>query len=196
MMDLTLIQWPDPRLSLIANPLDLNTADVKEVSEATSRMIQIMLDNPNGVGLAAPQVGWMSRVFVMRIGADDHSRYQVFINPEIIYLHGPMETDLEGCLSAKAAPPALIPRNYGITLGWKSVSGDSFLEEQGRFNGLNARIIQHEIDHLDGKMYWNRLSAPERKSLLKSAYPKAPLRGKPKADTLARRKANKGRKRK
>lgn len=104
-------------------------------------LVDTMVAN-NGAGLAAPQCGILKRIIVV----DTPSGPKVLINPEIIFFSEEKEIDDEGCLSI---PEIFIKKSrYSkITIKYRNLSGHPNLETH---NGLIARVIQHEIDHLDG----------------------------------------------
>lgn len=104
-------------------------------------MIQTMIEN-HGVGLAAPQVGISKQIVIALID----SVPKAFINPEIISHSKKMEICEEGCLSV---PGKTVPKNRykTIKIKYRNLAGHPKIEE---FKGLNARILQHEIDHLRG----------------------------------------------
>lgn len=194
---LQLIQWPDPRLQQTTEPIDLTTADLQEVQSNLFRMMQIMSEENTGVGLAASQAGWMVRAFVMQAQEGDYTRNRAFINPDIIDTRGDLVLDWEGCLSAKAAQEVPVARWPEIEIQWDEISEEGEVESKaGVFYDLNARIIQHEIDHLNGRMYWHRLPAEQRKVLLRAAYPKKAPPKMSKDETLAKRRAAKKRRKK
>lgn len=122
----------------------------KEVPEITPNILRL-LDNmkdtmfeANGVGLAAPQIGIGKRVIVV----DSEDELLELINPEITESEG-SETDTEGCLSV----PGLIgevKRAYKVTIKAKNREGKAV---ELRREGLTARVLQHEIDHLDGILF-------------------------------------------
>lgn len=106
-------------------------------------MIQTMLEN-HGVGLAAPQVGFSKQIVIALID----SVPQAFINPEILSHSKKMEVCEEGCLSV---PGKSISKNRykDIKIKYRNLAGHPKIEE---FKELNARILQHEIDHLQGSL--------------------------------------------
>ena len=125
---------------------------VKEVNLRTKILIGDMFDTmyeANGVGLAAPQVGILKRIFVVDCGDEEgNSVPYVFINPEIIDREG-VQTGYEGCLS--------VPGKFGIVTRPDRVKVRAFDENMNEFEmegeGLLARAFCHELDHLDGKLY-------------------------------------------
>lgn len=124
--------------------------DVREMSERTKLLIDDMFDTmyeANGVGLAAPQVGILKKIFVVDVGMEEPEPY-VFINPEILEKSGE-QTDNEGCLS--------VPGYQGEVTRAEHVRVRAYDENMEEFeieaDGLFARCIQHEEDHLHGRLY-------------------------------------------
>lgn len=124
----------------------------KEVEEITSREITLIEDmvdtmfEANGVGLAAPQVGVLKRIFVIDIG--DENGTMVFINPEILETSG-SQCDEEGCLSIPGESKQVERPNY-VKVKAFNEKGEQFILEGEE---LLARAILHENDHLDGILY-------------------------------------------
>lgn len=124
----------------------------KEVEEITSREITLIEDmvdtmfEANGVGLAAPQVGVLKRIFVIDIG--DENGTMVFINPEILETSG-SQCDEEGCLSIPGESKQVERPNY-VKVKAYNEKGEQFILEGEE---LLARAILHENDHLDGILY-------------------------------------------
>lgn len=137
----------DPILTKISKP-------VVEMSNKLMTLIEDMLDTmyeANGVGLAAPQVGILKRIVVMDV-SEEGDEPIIMINPEIIDKDG-SQTGEEGCLSA--------PGKSGVVTRADYVKVRAFDENMEVFelegNGLLARCIQHECDHLDGIMYTSKV---------------------------------------
>lgn len=152
----------------IPNPiLRQKSAPVKQVDSAIVRLLDDMLETmyqANGVGLAAPQVGILSRIVVIDIQArEDEKQPLFFVNPEIV-AHSEEQCDgSEGCLS--------IPNQFAHVKRFNSVTV-RFLDRQGQpqemtAEGFLAIAIQHELDHLDGVLFIDHLSPLKRKMLLK-----------------------------
>lgn len=139
----------DPCLRKICKP-------VKDVNLRTKILIGDMFDTmyeANGVGLAAPQVGILKRIFVVDCGdAEGNSLPYVFINPEILDRDG-VQADYEGCLS--------VPGKSGMVTRANWVKVRAFNEKMEEFEleaeGLLARCILHENDHLDGVVYVDKV---------------------------------------
>ena len=125
----------------------------------------------NGVGLAANQVGVGLRVFVVDCpNGEDERVVAHVVNPELEYVgERVLDDDLEGCLSVPGPSSSVARPNYAVVRGVDVHQNP--VEIIG--NGLLARCLQHETDHLDGTVYVDRISAKERKRVLKEAFPDA-----------------------
>lgn len=144
----TILTYPDPRLRKVARPVD--QVD-EEIDRLVSDMAETMYAAP-GIGLAANQVNVQKRVVVMDL-SEERNALRVFINPEIESKSGDIETE-EGCLSVPGyyAP---VKRSERVTVNALDRKGKPFSLEA---EGLLAVCIQHEIDHLDGKVFVDYLS--------------------------------------
>ncbi len=150
------VQFPDPRLKLVSKPITQITDEIRQLA---ADMIEVMYDEP-GIGLAAPQVGESVRMFVIDTEWSDESigRHPlVVINPEISEREGRITWD-EGCLSVPDYN-AVVERDAKITLRGIDLDGNPIVE---RAEGLRAVCIQHEIDHLDGILFIDRISRLKR----------------------------------
>ena len=108
----------------------------------------------NGIGLAAPQVSRNTRVVVCYFNyGTDHELIVDMINPEIVHRSKEKETHEEGCLSLPEKYD-MVPRHTGVTVKFLDRKGK---EQVLKLAGLNARIVQHELDHIDGKLYIDRV---------------------------------------
>lgn len=125
------------------------------------RMIAIMRD-ARGVGLAAPQVGSLRRLAVVMGGEDDPPI--ALVNPEITWRSAEEEADFEGCLSIGEISVE-VPRAVAIRVRAQNVDGETveFAPE-----GFFARVIQHELDHLDGVLILDRTAPEQRREALKA----------------------------
>ena len=157
---LPILQWPDPRLSQPCEPVgheDLRPliADMFETMYAAQ-----------GRGLAAPQVGVMKRFFVMDATWKEGERSPlVMIDPFVMACERvPVVMD-EMCLSI---PGVTVPveRHKAVTMQWTDETGDIHM---GDFDGAEARVIQHEFDHLNGMVHFDRI-APDLRTRLESPY--------------------------
>jgi peptide deformylase len=154
---LPILKWPDPRLSDVCDPV--GGADVERL---VTDMFETMYDAP-GRGLAAPQVGAMLRLFVMDAGWKDGDMTPlVCLDPRITALADTTATGPEGCLSVPGVT-AQVTRADRITLAYTDLSGAA---REITLTGSAATVAQHELDHLDGVMHFDRIAAPARATLL------------------------------
>ena len=110
------------------------------------------LESPqvSGVGLAAPQVGESIQLFLAQIGGREDGKLVVFINPTITNFSAETDTMEEGCLSLPDEPWAKVTRPTHITIEYLDENGKP---QQRQFSEFDARVIQHEYDHLQGVLY-------------------------------------------
>ena len=151
-------EFPDPRLRTVAKP-------VAEVDETIKRLIADMFDtmkDAQGIGLAATQIDVHLRVIVMNLGEDDIGP-RVFINPEIEPLDESVDPYEEGCLSVPGFYEK-VDRPAHVVIRALDGEGKAFKEEA---RGLLAVCIQHEIDHLEGKLFVDYLSPFKRQRIRK-----------------------------
>ena len=139
-----IVKYPDVFLRTVSSPVKFPLDDKTE--RLIKWMIKIMYKN-YGIGLAAVQVGYQSRIFVMDCTRAGESP-QVFINPEIHKKSKESMIDFEGCLSAPGKRGE-VRRYLRITLNYQDEKGE---EQTKTFYNLAARCVQHEMDHLDGKL--------------------------------------------
>ncbi|MFN7183853.1 MAG: peptide deformylase [Thermomonas haemolytica] len=157
---LTILEFPDPRLRTKAadvDPADLATPAFQTLIDD---MFESMYDAP-GIGLAASQVNVHKRFMVIDV-TDDHSRPLVFVNPRITARDGE-QVYQEGCLSVPGIY-ADVTRSNTITVEALDRHGQPFTLEA---DGLLAVCIQHEMDHLDGKLFVDYLSPLKREMVRK-----------------------------
>ena len=148
-------EWRAPMyIELVKYPDVFLRSDSKTVpfplDEKTQRLIKWMtkaMYQHHGIGLAAIQVGYQLRMFVMDVNRSEE-KPQVFINPEIIKKSKESITDFEGCLSAPGKRGE-VKRYIRITLKYQDEEGEEIVKT---FYNLAARCIQHEMDHLEGKL--------------------------------------------
>lgn len=156
---LDIILAPDPRLTTPCLP-------VEAIDDALGRLMDDMLETmykAPGIGLAAPQVGVLKRFFVVDVGEEDAREPRFIINPEIINRSETKSVYEEGCLS--------LPKQYGdveraeaISLRYQDRSGKPCTLDA---DGMLARCVQHELDHLDGILFVDHLSALKRRMILR-----------------------------
>ena len=150
---------PDPRLK---KATEIMKAPIDDLHKIIDRMFETMYDAP-GIGLAAPQVGIMERLFVMDAVREGTPDPIVMINPEITWGSDAKNVYEEGCLSIPGIyedveRPEIVRIKY-IDLNFK-------LREE-EFDGLYATCAQHELDHLDGKLFIDYLSPLKRQMITK-----------------------------
>lgn len=150
---LPILHYPDPRLRKVAKPVTVFDARLQKLTED---MAATMYDAP-GIGLAATQVDVHERVVVIDT-SETHSELRVFINPEIIWASPEKQVYDEGCLSVPGIYDG-VERPERVTVRAQDVTG-AFFELEA--DGLLAVCIQHEIDHLQGKVFVEYLSPLKR----------------------------------
>jgi peptide deformylase len=150
---LTILRYPDPRLHKIAKPVTMFDARIKQL---IADMANTMYDAP-GVGLAATQVDVHEQIIVIDT-SDTRSHLQVFINPRIIWTSEEKQVYDEGCLSVPGIYDG-VERPARVKVRALDAEGNPFELEA---DGLLAVCIQHEIDHLQGKVFVEYLSPLKR----------------------------------
>jgi peptide deformylase len=164
---LNILEYPDPRLKKVAAPVTTFTPDIERL---VADMAETMYSAP-GVGLAATQVDVHKRIIVIDI-SDTKDRLQVFVNPELVAADGEAECE-EGCLSVPGYYDKVV-RAATVTVRARNARGESF---EVAAEGLLAVCIQHEMDHLDGKVFVEHLSPLKRARLLAKLRKKQKLAG-------------------
>jgi peptide deformylase len=160
-------QYPDPVLRMKANEVE----DFDDsVTDLVDRMTMLM-DEARGVGLAAPQLGVLRRVLVYRT-ADDEP-VTALVNPRIVSSQDESDNLEEGCLSLGAATVVVeVERPVAVRLEAQTPEGEPVQIEA---EGLQARVIQHEVDHLDGVLIIDRTTPEQRKEALAQLRPQPVL---------------------
>ena len=157
---LPILTAPDPRLKKKSLPVDTVDAGVRQLMDD---MLETMYDAP-GIGLAAPQVGVLKRVIVLDIDREDTKTGPLFMaNPEIVAASDEDVSYEEGCLS--------VPDHYSDVVRPATVTV-RYLDRDGKqqelaCDGLLATCVQHEIDHLDGVLFIDHISALKRNMILR-----------------------------
>ncbi|WP_085296909.1 peptide deformylase [Cognaticolwellia mytili] len=155
--NLPILQRGEPILAQVASAIeDINSHEIKQLISN----LKVTMQNAGGVGIAAPQVGVSLRVFLMASAPSE--RYPnapllpltVVINPSIINKNSLQELDWEGCLSVKGKR-AQVSRYTCIEVKFQDETGK---KHHQTLNGFIARIFQHELDHLDGITFIERLN--------------------------------------
>jgi peptide deformylase len=150
-MELEIVKGPDQRLITKCGVFDFNNPSVNPVEFALS--IAKLMRDKEGLGLAANQVGYEFRAFVMRTDPNT-----VAFNPRIVNIDGPEIVMVEGCLSYPGMI-VKIKRKSSLRLRYQEPNGETVSKT---YTGLAARIVQHELDHLDGVLFFNRASKYHR----------------------------------
>jgi peptide deformylase len=158
-------QWPDPVLRLRAHEVEAFDDDLRRLVE---RMSTLMAE-ANGVGLAANQAGVLRRVFVFRV--EDTEEPLAVVNPRIVEPSEERDPDDEGCLSLQRV---LVPveRHVSLVLEAQDVRGGPLRVE---LTGLDARVVQHELDHLDGVLILDRTTPEARREAMAVLRPQPTL---------------------
>ena len=155
-MALEMVYYPDPRLGQKSATVTKYTAEFKAL---VPQMFEAMYRH-RGIGLAGPQVGVMQRILVANLSGDPKRRgeEQVFLNPRIVKRSGTMLEE-EGCLSLPGLS-AKIKRAAEVSVEWLDPDGKEYSAE---VDTLAAKLFQHEIDHLDGILMIEKMSAADLK---------------------------------
>jgi peptide deformylase len=161
MPPLEVLQFPDPRLKNESAPIDSVDDDLRALAD---EMIEVMYDEP-GIGLAAPQVGHAIRLVVMDTDWSDEGAERspaVIINPKIVSAEDEITWE-EGCLSVPDFT-AEVERSGHIVVRYQNLEGEEVVED---VTGLRAVCFQHEIDHLNGILFIDRISRLKRSLYIK-----------------------------
>lgn len=151
MLDKNILLFPNEKLNKKSEDVNIYNENIDEIIE---NLKETLLKN-KAVGLSAPQIGIFKNIVCINI--DNNISY--FINPKIINLSNKMISFEEGCLSLPGVN-AKINRPESCSIKF-SDENNNFYEKE--FNGIYARILQHEIDHLNGKLFISRMMSDERK---------------------------------
>jgi peptide deformylase len=160
-------QYPDPVLRMKANEVD----DFDEsVTGLVERMI-LLMEEARGVGLAAPQLGVLRRILIYRTAEEEP--VVALVNPRVVSTGDEVEAADEGCLSLGAATVVVeVERPTSVTVEASSPEGEPISVEA---EGLEARVIQHELDHLDGVLTIDRTTPEQRRAALGQLRPQPVL---------------------
>ncbi|MGC9419576.1 MAG: peptide deformylase [Rhodovulum sp.] len=162
MAPLPILRWPDERLRTPCAPVGEITDEIRTLADD---MLETMYAAP-GRGLAAPQVGVLKRLFVMDPNGRAGPRApRIFLDPVIEARSDDTATGPEGCLSIPGIV-ADVERSVEITVRWRDLDGTELRET---LSGFPAICAQHEIDHLDGIVTFDRV-APDLRAALEQAY--------------------------
>ena len=155
----TILIHPDPRLKKPCERVDGITPELRSLADD---MLQTMYDAP-GVGLAAPQVGELTRLVVMDCvkEPDGQAHPIVLFNPEVTWSSDQRDTREEGCLSIPEQY-AEVERPAEVRVRWLDIHGKP---QEEKFDDLWARCVQHEIDHLNGRLFIDYLTPLKRQMI-------------------------------
>jgi peptide deformylase len=160
-------QYPDPVLRMKAN-------EVGDFDESVTGLVErmtLLMDEARGVGLAAPQLGVLRRILVYRKA--DEEPVVALVNPRVVFTGDEVEAADEGCLSLGAATVVVeVERPTALKLEASSPEGEPVSIEA---EGLEARVIQHELDHLDGVLIIDRTTPEQRRAALAQLRPQPVL---------------------
>lgn len=159
---LKVLKAPDPQLTIVAKP-------VTQIDDSIRTLVADMMETmyvEDGMGLAATQVGVHKRVVVMDLNAgypDRDPTPRCFINPEILWFSEESSSYKEGCLSVPEQR-ALVERPARVKIRYQDETGASHEED---VDGIFATCIQHEVDHLNGKLFIDHLSKLKHDMIMK-----------------------------
>ena len=158
-MKRTILIHPDPRLKKVCAPVSDVTDDLRKLADD---MLETMYDAP-GIGLAAPQIGVLDRLIVLDCVKEEGEapRPLVMFNPQIVSASDETNVYEEGCLSIPEQF-AEITRPKEVEVAWMDRDGNA---RQEVFDGLWATCVQHEIDHLNGKLFIDYLKPLKRQMI-------------------------------
>ncbi|MBC5832424.1 peptide deformylase [Vibrio metschnikovii] len=152
-----IIEVPDDRLRVTYQTVD----DVSTVQTLIDDMLDTLYDTDNGIGLAAAQVGHSEAVLIIDI-SENRDQPLIMINPQIIEHEGLIDSE-EGCLSVPGVY-AKVQRHQRVKVQALNRQGEAFTIEDGDYLAI---VMQHEIDHLHGKIFIDYLSPLKRKMAMK-----------------------------
>src|SRR6266536_412899 len=158
-------QYPDPVLRMEARPVEEFDDDLRRLA---TRMGQLMKE-ANGAGLAATQIGVLRRIFVFTPEEDEVA---AIVNPEIVTRSEETEIDDEGCLSLQGVTVP-VERSLTVRIGGRDEEGKEVAYD---LEGTPARIVQHEVDHLDGKLMLDRTTPEARRAAMGALRPRVVIR--------------------
>jgi peptide deformylase len=156
---LPILYVPDPKLRAKAKPVQPGDPRVPALAE---KMLATMYKAP-GIGLAAPQIGELLRLVVVDVRPDEKPDPMVLVNPEIVAQSNETATREEGCLSLPNQF-ADVTRPARVKVRWTDLGG---ARKEIEADGLLSACLQHEIDHLNGVLFVDHISALKRNMLLR-----------------------------
>jgi len=160
-------RYPDPVLRERAHEVDEFSDDLRALVDRMGRV----MEDAHGVGLAATQLGLLRRILVFR--ANEEDELGVLVNPVIVGKSEEITAEGEGCLSL---PEVHVPVERFATIVVEGVDADGD-PVQIEAEGLQSRVIQHEIDHLDGVLIFDRTTPEARREAMRALRPRPDERG-------------------
>jgi peptide deformylase len=152
-------QYPDPVLKNAAGAVATEDDEVRSLGERMTRIMHAA----HGVGLAAPQIGVARRVVVYQLR--DQDEVKLLVNPQLVERSDETEVDTEGCLSLLGGELQVpVERHMRVRIAADGLDGERLDYE---VEGMEARVIQHEIDHLDGVLILDRAPDEQRRNALR-----------------------------
>lgn len=158
-MKRTILIHPDPRLKQTCPDVTDFTPALRTLA---NDMLETMYDAP-GIGLAAPQIGVLKRIIVIDCAKDEPAKPMILVNPRIVSASEELSSYEEGCLSIPEQY-AEITRPATVRVAWEDLEGAA---QEQEMSGLWATCVQHEIDHLDGKLFVDYLKPLKRQIILR-----------------------------
>jgi peptide deformylase len=158
-------QYPDPVLRMKAKPVEEFDDDLRRLTERMA----LLMKEANGAGLAATQMGVLRRVFVFAPAEDE---VKTVVNPEIVRGSEEKELEDEGCLSLQGVTVP-VERSLSVRIEGRDEGGNEVSYE---LEGTPARIVQHELDHLDGKLMIDRTTPEARRAAMSVLRPRVVIR--------------------
>jgi peptide deformylase len=160
-------QYPDPVLRMQAREVEALDESVAALVERMSRL----MEEARGVGLAAPQLGILRRILIYQ--AAEEAPVSALVNPRLVSSTDERTVEEEGCLSLGAATIVVeVERPVGVTIEATTPAGEPVRIEA---EGLEARVLQHELDHLDGVLTIDRTTPDHRRAALAKLRPQPVL---------------------
>jgi peptide deformylase len=156
-----ILAYPDPRLRAKAKPVEAVTPEIRERALGLVRLMHEGNGEDTGIGLAATQVGWAVRIIAINVTGEPGDD-RVLVNPMVVHRSGGFESEEEGCLSVPGIR-AKVDRPKKVIVEATDLEGAPVRIEADK---LLARCLQHELDHLDGVLFVDRLT-PARAVVVK-----------------------------
>lgn len=151
-LSIKLLRAPDPKLRTILKPVKKITPALGQTCRQMIKLTKTFVD-PEGIGLAANQIGLGERFFVAKMGPSKKGQFKAYVNPQILSLSKKTKKYFEGCLSIPSYWGE-VKRSTSIKVSFQDETGKS---HQATFKGNNAWVFQHEMDHLDGVIFPDRV---------------------------------------